>query len=384
MNTQKRKLILLGILYLGFISLGLPDQSLGVAWPSMRRFFNKPLDWAGIIVLTTGILTALSSFASGYFIKRFSISTILITSCFLTASGIMGYALTPVWSGILISTFFLGIGAGIIDASLNDYVAKNYSSKHMNWLHGCWGIGATMGPAIMTFAISRYHNWQQGYFIISLIQFALMAVFITASPLWRTTKAELPAAVDDEKNPKVWALKPLMSMAIFFFYSATEFSVGLWFYSVMTELRGIDAARAGSWITMYWAFLTFGRFIIGFFSNKLGNKKVILFSLIGALCGISMLLADYSPAMILGLAVTGFSFSGIYPSMMHETPKRFGSKLGAVMTGFQAGAASLGVVILSPLIGVFITQTSLETLVPILMLLIIGMLGFNYILNRKP
>lgn len=382
MKADKRKLILLGILYLGFISLGLPDQSLGVAWPSMRQYFNKPLDWAGIIVFTTGILTAVSSFTSGFFIKRFSISTILIASCLFTATGILGYALTPVWGGVLLSTVLLGIGAGTIDASLNDYVAKHYTSKHMNWLHGCWGIGATMGPAIMTFALSYYHNWQKGYLIIAFIQFGLMLIFIIASPLWKNTKTDI-AETEEQDNKTVFSLKPLMSIGIFFLYSAVEFSVGLWFYSVMVEYRGISTTQAGSWITLYWAFLTFGRFAIGFISNKLGNDKVILFSLCGAVGGMALLLLNIPLTMMIGLAVTGFSFSGIYPAMMHETPKRFGNKLGAVMTGFQAGAASLGVVILTPLIGVIITKTSLETLVPILLLLIVGMLGFNAVLNRK-
>lgn len=382
MTANKHKLALLGILYLGFISLGLPDQSLGVAWPAMRQYFNKPLDWAGIIVFTTGILTAISGFSSGYFIRRYRVSTILTISCFLTASGILGYALTPIWSGILISTIFLGIGAGTIDGSLNDYVAKNYSSKHMNWLHGCWGIGATMGPAIMTFALTRYHDWQKGYLIISLIQFGLMFIFMATAPLWKKSKV-VATNVFEESNQQIWSLKPIMSLGIFFFYSTVEFSVGLWFYSVMVEQRGISIALAGSWITMYWAMLTFGRFAVGLISNKIGNQKIVIYSLFGAICGLSLLLFNYPVMMVSGLLLTGFCFAGIYPAMMHETPRRFGNKLGAIMTGSQAGAAALGVVILSPLIGILITKTGLENLLPILLILTIIMLGFNHVLNRK-
>lgn len=382
MDNNVRRIILLLILYFGFISLGLPDQSLGVAWPEMRKTFNKPLDWAGMIIFITAGLTTLSSFSSGFFIKRFSISTILNVSCLLTASGILGYALSPSWIGILASASLLGIGAGAIDASLNDYVAKNYSSRQMSWLHGCWGIGATMGPAIMTLALAHYHNWQKGYLIIAVIQFTLLLVFISTSKLWKKLKVE-ETQLTEEIERKIWSLKPMMSMGVFFVYSTVEFSVGLWFFSVMVEHRQVPTATAGGWITMYWAMLTIGRFAIGFVSNRLGNLKIIFWSLCGGLVGLALLTFNHPSAMIAGLALTGFSFAGIYPCMMHQTPKRFGNKLGATMTGFQAGAASLGVIALAPLIGIIITKIGLEYLLPILMMLTLMMLTFNYVLNKK-
>lgn len=382
MNNRLRQTFLLLILYIGFISLGLPDQSLGVAWPEMRRTFNKPLDMAGLIIFITAALTSISSFSSGWFIRRFSIQTILSGSCLLTACGILGYAISDEWVGILLSTCFLGIGAGTIDASLNDYVARHYSSRQMSWLHGCWGIGATLGPAIMTFALARYHDWQKGYLIIAGIQFGLLAVFVLTSGLWKKTEVSEQAVFEEDKGMKLLSIKPLLSMGIFFLYTTVEFSVGLWFYSVMVEGRHVSAAVAGSWITLYWAMLTIGRFGIGFVSNRLGNLKIILLSLMGGIVGLLLLLINTPATMIAGLAVCGLSFAGIYPSMMHETPKRFGRKLGAVMTGFQAGAGSLGVIIMPPLLGIIITRAGLEFLIPLLILFMAAMVAMNHRLNR--
>lgn len=383
MSNSLRKTILLLILYFGFISLGLPDQAFGVAWPEMRRTFAQPLDAAGIIIFLTAVLTSVSSFSSGWFIKRFPIAVILSASCLLTASGILGYALSPDWFGILAATCLLGIGGGTIDASLNDYVARNYTSRQMNWLHGCWGIGATLGPAIMTFALAQYHNWRNGCLIIAAIQFGLLAVFIGTSGLWKKLKNTENSTLIEDSGMKARSLKPLLSMFMFGLYTTIEFSVGFWFFSVMVEGRGVSNALAGSCITMYWAMLTFGRFAIGFVSNHMGNLKIIKLGLSGGLCGLFLLNFDNSSAMITGLALTGFSFAGIYPSMMHETPKRFGKKLGAVMTGFQAGAGALGVIILPPLLGIIITRIGLETLVPILMALLMLMVTANHFLNRK-
>lgn len=383
MSQSLRKTLLLLILYIGFISLGLPDQSLGVAWPEMRKTYGLPLDAAGIIIFMTAALTTLSSFSSGWFIRRFPISAILSASCLLTACGILGYALSPNWQGILSATCLLGIGAGTIDASLNDYVARNYSSRQMSWLHGCWGIGATLGPAIMTLALARYHNWQTGYLMIASIQFCLLLIFIGTAGLWKNIKTEENPSLVEDTGMKVWSLKPMLSMGMFSLYTTVEFSVGLWFFSVMVEGRGISNAIAGSWITMYWAMLTIGRFAVGFVSNRLGNLRIITLSLIGGLCGLFLLNFNSAAAMVAGLAVTGFSFAGIYPSMMHETPKRFGRKLGAVMTGFQSGAGSLGVITLPPMLGIIITRIGLETLIPMLMALVGLMLIFNRILNKK-
>ncbi len=383
MSIYSRNSILLLVLYLSFVSLGLPDQTLGIAWPTMRMDLQKPLDYAGIIVVITGSLTAVSGFVSGWFIKRFKITIILAVSCFLTAAGIAGYAISFSWEEVLLAAAALGLGAGTIDGALNNYVAQNYGSKHMNWLHGCWGIGATLGPVIMVFSLSYGQSWRNGYAVIAMIQFFLTLVFIFSSGLWKKNIPVVSINNSETVSTRFLSLKTFLSMGIFFIYSAAEFSIGLWFYSVMTEGRHVESASAGSWIALYWLFLTMGRFIVGFISERLGNYKVIMLSLYGALVGCGLLLLDTACTMIIGLCLTGFSFAGIYPSMMHATPKRFGKEMSTFMTGIQSGSASLGIVLLPPLLGVIITATSLEVLVPLLMFLITVMMFLTFFLDKK-
>lgn len=382
MKEALRRRIILIILYLGFISLGLPDQILGVAWPDMRADFDKPLDWAGILVVMTAALTAFSGFVSGYFIRRFSVQVILITSCLMTMLGLCGYSWSNRWTLLVFSTIPLGLGAGAIDASLNNYVANHYSSRHMNWLHACWGIGATLGPAVMTFVLAGGRSWRLGYLAVAASQFMLLIIFIATLRLWKQAAAVETTPAADKKFKLVSAC-PLCALGMFFIYSSVEVSLGLWFYSVLVEGRQVAPAVAGSWIVIYWSLLTFGRFAVGIFSNRLGNRRIILWGMRGTLAGIALLLPHCSFLTAVGLGICGFSLAGIYPSMMHETPVRFGKKAGALMMGFQAGMSSLGVSLLVPLYGILIERTSLECLVPVLLFMVSLMYLLNDVLERK-
>lgn len=383
MKETLRRRIVLVILYLGFISLGLPDQILGIAWPDMRADFGKPLDWAGILVVMTAALTAFSGFVSGFFIRRFSVQSILIVSCLMTALGLCGYSWSNRWLLLVLSTIPLGLGAGAIDTSLNNYVANNYSSRHMNWLHACWGIGATLGPTVMTFVLAHGQSWRLGYLAIAASQFLLLIIFVATLRLWKQQKQEEPAEITAGKKFKLFSVRPLCALGMFFIYSSVEVSLGLWFYSVLVEGRRVTAAMAGSWIVIYWSLLTFGRFAVGIFSNRLGNLRIIRWGLRGTLLGIALLLPHNDFLTAFGLGLCGLALAGIYPSMMHETPVRFGKKAGALMMGFQAGMSSLGVSLLVPLYGVVIERTSLECLTPMLFSAIAAMYALNRILEQK-
>lgn len=382
LSSRFQKIVILIILYLGFISLGLPDQALGVAWPSMRGFFGLPLDAAGVLLFFAAILSAVSSFCSGYFLKRYSIITVLVVSCFLTIIGLGGYGLAPNWLFLILATIPFGVGAGAIDAGLNDYVAKNYSSRQMNWLHGCWGIGASLGPAIMTYALVSKDSWRYGYLLIVTVQITLLLFFITTAGFWKKVKPGVSVNIL-KPSPKLLSLTPILSMLMFFIYTCVEASISIWFYSVMVEQRGISVAMAGTWLVMYWSFLTIGRFSIGFFSNRLGNRRIITYGLGGALFFIGLLMWSNNLVTMLSLCGLGFCLAGIYPSMMHETPQRFGHKLAATMTGYQAGMAALGVALLAPLVGIIISNTNLQFLLPILLLLVTIMLLINKMLNAR-
>lgn len=366
LSKKSINMLILLVLYLGFISLGLPDQVLGVAWFDMRHFFNKPLDYAGVLVFVITFFTILSSFFSGFFIKRFSIQAILIGSCIATAFALLGYGFSSSWVFIILFSVILGSGAGTIDAVLNDYVAKNYSPKHMNWLHACWGIGATLGPAIMTSAIAFSANWRVGYFIIGSIQIFLLVIFIATKKLWK--KQEISICKKEPQKPNLFALAPILSALFFLFYVALESSIGLWFYSVLVESRGVEKSLAGALIVFYWASLTCGRFIIGFISEKVQCSKIITIGICGAILGSVMLFAHNLFLTTTALMLVGFCLSGLYPCMMSETANRFDNETAMVLTGYQVGTAGIGFAVLTPLVGVFINNTSMSYFVNIILL----------------
>jgi len=374
--------LLLIIIYLGFISLGLPDSVLGVAWPDMRAYFSKPIEAAGILVLITTLATAFSSFASGHIMKRLNIGTILTLSCFLTASALLGYAFSPYWFLILFFTLILGSGAGAIDSVLNHYVALNYSARHMNWLHACWGIGATLGPLIMTSVIALNYKWQTGYLTISIIQFVLAFLFLLTLKQWKKDEHQQ----NYHKSETTLVLNDRMSwfaILMFFFYTGVETSVGLWAFSLFVEYRGIAKEIAGLWLTMYWASLTLGRIITGIIAPVFNNRFFIRWGLFGAFVGVLMLISPvHSIISLLGLIIIGFSLAPIYPSMVHETPNRFGSEKSSVLIGYQVGAASIGVAVLPALIGWIGSITTMEVLPYILIVFLTVMITMNNLLDR--
>ena len=379
--------LLLIISYLSFISLGLPDQILGVAWVDMRSYFSKPLDYGGVLLFITTIFTITSSFLSSWFITKFNISKILILSCFLTAIAIMGYGLSFQWWNLIIFSIILGLGAGTIDATLNDWAAKNYSPKHMNFLHGFWGVGATLGAFIMTNTIKYASSWRFGYIIVALIQFILFIIFITSRKLWKITntsyKTKLEEKNTNNKNKKILSFEAISSMVFFSIYVCLESSIGLWFYSVMVESYNIKKEIAGILIVFYWGSLTLGRFLTGLMTKEFSSSKLITNGIIFAILGICFLFSKNLYLITIGLILTGLSLSGLYPNMMHETPKRFNKETATILTGYQVGFANIGLAILTPMVGVILEKATLSLFPIILSSLGFILLGINYYLLKK-
>ena len=379
--------LLLIISYLSFISLGLPDQILGVAWVDMRSYFSKPLDYGGVLLFITTIFTITSSFLSSWFIEKFNISKILILSCFLTAIAIMGYGLSFQWWNLIIFSIILGLGAGTIDATLNDWAAKNYSPKHMNFLHGFWGVGATLGAFIMTNTIKYASSWRFGYIIVALIQFILFIIFITSRKLWKITntsyKTKLEEKNTNNKNKKILSFEAISSMVFFSIYVCLESSIGLWFYSVMVESYNIKKEIAGILIVLYWGSLTLGRFLTGLMTKEFSSSKLITNGIIFAILGICFLFSKNLYLITIGLILTGLSLSGLYPNMMHETPKRFNKETATILTGYQVGFANIGLAILTPMVGVILEKATLSLFPIILLSEGFILLGINYYLLKK-
>lgn len=347
----------------------------------MRHFFGQPLDAGGMIIFLLAMMSAFTSFGAGWLRKRLSIAAVLIVSTFLTVVGMLGFALSSVWLVLLVAVLPYGLGAGAIDACLNDYVAKNYSSRQMNWLHACWGIGASLGPAIMTVAVTRF-NWQKGYVFIAVLQMILLLFFVFTRKMWKETPVSAASAFDSSLSDKFWMPAPLLSAAFFFVYTAAEFSLSVWFYSVMVEEYRISPALAGSVVVAYWCSLMCGRFLVGIVSDRLGNRKVITGGLAVAALGVLLLFSARPFMLFCGVGLAGLGLSGIYPSMMHETPQRFSSRLASVVTGVQAAMAALGVAVLAPLVGIFISQTSLACFLPCALVMISVLALCNWQLNR--
>lgn len=374
--------IILFVLYLGFISIGIPDQILGVAWPSMRQDFIKPIEAAGIIVSTITIFTILSSFLSPFFIRRFRTNTILIFSTFLIVLALTGFTIAPNWVVLLLFCIPMGLGAGTVDASLNNYASKNFDARNLNWLHASWGIGATIGPMIMTFALT-FNSWRFGYILISCLLFMFYLTFIFTKKLWREEKYEKTKEETKTINFKeILKLKPILSMLFFFLYAALEVGVGLWGATVLIESRNFSPLASGSLITAYWASLTAGRFLTGAIANKFKTDNIITTGLVLGLVGMCLFLIPNFILNAIALMIFGLGISGLFPCMMSVGSKRFGDAFD-ILCGFQVGFASIGVCTLPSLIGVIINKTNLEFLPLIVIFITILMLAIDYKLKKK-
>lgn len=409
MKPSATLLLLLAVIYAAFISLGLPDGALGVAWPFMRQDFGKTLEAAGILTIILTICSAVSSILGSRLTVRFGIGILTLSSCLMTATGLLGYSLAPVFIALVPAVLLLGFGQGAIDAGLNSYVASHYSSRHMNWLHSCWGIGATAGPAVITAAIAGGMGWRTGYRILALIQGSVAVLLFLSLGLWqrvhtlRTTAASTASVLDAavapdtadgtisaNKTPSASELKKenraaAAQVAIFALYVSCEFAIGLWGYSLLVESRGVSEVTAGIWMATYYGAITGGRLVTGMVVNRLGNKLMIRLGLSVAFFGLLLLFLPFLiPALpewfnALAVILIGTGFAPVYPCTSHETPRRFRPGKAERVMGYQVGAACLGGAFLPAALGIAARYSTLEILPWTVMTLVIAV----FILNRK-
>lgn len=357
------------IIYLAFISLGLPDSILGAAWPIMRTDLNAPLSAAGLVSMIVSASTIVSSLNSNRLLRRFGTGMVSFLSTLLTAAALLGFSFSGSILFLLVLAVPLGLGAGAIDAGLNNYVALHYQACHMNWLHCFWGIGATLGPAIMS-AFLHSENWRGGYRTIAGLQFLLVLILLAALPAWRKHEQSEQASQGEESTARDISIRQLLSlrgakpaMAAFFFYCASEITLGLWGSSFLVEVRGIPAAQAALWVSVHYGGITVGRGIAGFVSMKLTNRQLIragqLISLAGA---VLLLLPLPKPVSCAALLLIGMGYAPIYPAMLHETPVRFGRANSQQLMGLQMALAYTGSTLAPSLIGAAAGLTSIVIL----------------------
>lgn len=371
--------LLLALIYVSFISLGLPDSLLGSAWPQMQESLGVSLSLGGVISFLITASTILSSLMSHQVIQRFGTGAVTMCSVAMTALALFGFSLSNSFLALCLWAIPYGLGAGSVDAALNNFVALHCKAKHMSWLHCFWGIGATGGPYIMGLCLSRGMGWQAGYRTISFLQMALTLILLLSLPLWK--KQELPLSGGETVRPQTpqWGKllkRPGVKAALtaFFFYSALELTTGLWGSSYMVAVRGISPETAAKWISLFYLGITAGRFFSGFLTLRFSDDAMVRLGEITAIVGIIlMLLPLHNLFLCLGLILTGLGCAPIYPSLLHATPQRFGKSLSQSLMGTQMAISYLGSTTMPPVSG-FLSEKISMGLYPVLLLVFALML----------
>ncbi|MEI2366776.1 MFS transporter [Niallia circulans] len=354
------------IIYLAFISLGLPDSLLGVSWSLMQVEFKAPLETAGVLFMTIAAGTIISSFISGIVLKKFGTGMVTFVSCFMTAGALLGFHFAPSIIWLFIFAIPLGLGAGAVDTGLNNYVASHYKAHHMSWLHCFWGVGATLGPIVVAQFISRDNSWRSGYFAIACIQFILVVILLFTLPLWEkiekipkqeneNNREDSTSTLDETylENQKPWQIRGVkLALLAFLFYCGAEAAVGLWGSSFLVNVKNLSIDVAAKWVSLFYAGITIGRFITGFITLKMSNQRLIRWGQIIALVGAVLLFLPFPILFSLaGFIMIGLGLAPIFPCMLHETPLRFGKKHSQTIMGYQMAIAYTGSTFLPPILG---------------------------------
>ncbi|MEI0593229.1 MFS transporter [Brachyspira pilosicoli] len=380
--------LLLSIIYLSFISLGLPDALLGSAWPSMYKEFNVAISYAGIISMIISAGTIISSLQSDRLTKKFGAGKITAFSVAMTAAALFGFSITHSYLFLCVWAIPYGLGAGSVDASLNNYVALHYESKHMSWLHCMWGIGATIGPYIMGYAITN-NNWNAGYRYISIMQIVLTAILFFSLPLWNKNDKENKE--NKEKiNTKTLSLIGIIKikgakeiMICFFCYCALETTTGLWASSYLNIYKGVDIKTAASFGSLFYIGITIGRAISGFITMKLNDNQMIVLGESLILIGIIlMIIPTVNTVSLIGFIITGLGCAPIYPSIIHSTPYNFGAENSQAIIGVQMASAYIGTLAMPPLFGYIANHISIS-LLPFYLILILALMFIMHKLMIK-
>ncbi len=368
--------LLLALIYLSFISLGLPDALLGSAWPVMSETFHVSIENVGIINLIIAGGTIISSLLSDRMTKKLGVGTITIVSVFVTAIALVGFATSPSFLVLCLWAIPYGLGGGSIDAALNNYVAVHYESRHMSWLHCMWGVGATVGPYIMGTALSYGHGYQGGYYGIFMIQAVLGIVLLFNRKAWKSSQNDEQA--EEIKNRKVLSLKEIIRikgvpqiLIAFFCFCSIEQTTGLFASSYLVSNRGVSVELAATYASLFYLGITVGRAISGFFTMKFTDIQMIRGGQAVMFIGMIIVLCSQSSAMaLIGILIIGFGSAPVYPCIIHSTPTNFGVVEAQAITGVQMASAYTGSM-LTPFVFGFIAKYIGVGVYPIYLLIIL-------------
>lgn len=405
--------LLLIVIYLSFISLGLPDSLLGSAWPTMYTEFDVPVSYAGILSMVIALGTIISSLQSDRLNKKLGAGKVTAISVAMTAVALFGYSFSNSFWLLLFWSIPYGLGAGSVDAALNNYVALHYKSRHMSWLHCMWGVGASVGPYIMGYALTRGQNWNMGYRYIGILQVILTFILLISLPLWKNRnqvgevnhdnanydktnerdkeEKENQNAALEEASDKTLSLKEIFVipgakevMIMFFCYCALEQTGGLWASSYLVLFKGIAAEQAASFASMFYIGITVGRAISGFATMKFNDTQMVRIGQVIIVAGIiTMFLPFGGNVSLLGLILIGLGCAPIYPCVIHSTPKHFGADKSQAIIGVQMASAYVGTCIMPPIFGLIANYITVALLPVYLLLFLILMVIMHEKLIRR-
>ena len=381
--------LLLVIIYISFISLGLPDALLGSAWPSMYSEFNVPISYAGGISMIISFGTIVSSLQSDRLTKKLGTGKVTAISVAMTAVALYGFSISHSYRLLCLWAVPYGLGAGSVDASLNNYVALHYESRHMSWLHCMWGVGASVGPYIMGYILTGGQSWNKGYLVIAILQAALTLILILSLPLWQN-RAKDPSG-KQEHSSKALTLKEIVRipgakevMICFFCYCALEQTVGLWASSYLTLYKGVSVETAARFASLFYMGITAGRAVSGFLTMKLNDTGMIRLGqgLIGL--GILILLLPFGQQLsFLGFITIGLGCAPIYPCIIHSTPAHFGADKSQAIIGVQMASAYVGSCLMPPVFGLIAHSLTIALLPVFLVLILVLMIVMHEAMVKR-
>lgn len=381
--------LLLAIIYLAFISLGLPDGLLGAAWPTMYQEFAVPVSYAGAVSMIISFGTILSSLQSDRLTRKLGTGKVTAISVGMTAAALFGFSFSHSFVAVCLWAIPYGLGAGSVDASLNNYVALHYESRHMSWLHCMWGIGATLGPYVMGYALTGGKGWNAGYRYIGIMQIVLTAVLVCSLPLWVKRKEEGTGGA--EMDAKALSIREVLKirgakevMFCFFCYCALESTAGLWSSSYLTLQKGIPAETAASYAGMFYLGITIGRALSGFITMKLNDVQMIrMGQCIIALGIIVVFLPGVAVVSLVGLVLIGLGCAPVYPCIIHSTPAHFGEDKSQAVIGIQMASAYVGSCLMPPVFGLIANNISVALFPVYLVVILMIMIMMHELLVKK-
>lgn len=377
--------LLLAVIYMAFISLGLPDSLLGSAWPVMRLELGSPLSYAGIISMIIAGGTIVSSLLSNRVIRKMGTGLVTAVSVGMTAAALFGFSASGEFYQLCLWTVPYGLGAGAVDAALNNYVALHYSSRHMSWLHAFWAVGVTISPYIMSACLSQSLGWQAGYRSVSLIQIVLTVLLVLSLPLWKkkADSSEEQAAGDVTLSQAVRIPGVPFVLLAFFSFCALEHTAGLWASSYLVGVRGVSPETAAQFTALFYLGEMIGRFLNGFVADSFGDKRMIRVGILVMLFGTVLAALPLNFLSLGGLVIIGLGAAPVYPCIIHSTPTSFGKENSQALVGIQMASAYCGSTFMPPLFGLLAQQISVGLYPFFLLFFVILMLFMTEALNRR-